>query len=127
MLATTYRLPMRPSRRIATAIARAFSSSWSRPKSPIITMSSCEPTSAVSEPTARRASSHSEPKVSPACSSVYEASCDSLRALVAVGLRLALGSGFGSGFGFEFGFGCGCGFERGFGCGLGCGFGVEVG
>jgi len=61
---------MRPVRRIAIAIASAFSSSRSRPKSPIMIMSSAEPISALSEPAARSASSHSEPKFSPACSSV---------------------------------------------------------
>mmetsp|Transcript_5389 Transcript_5389/g.12492 ORF Transcript_5389/g.12492 Transcript_5389/m.12492 type:complete len:346 (+) Transcript_5389:1092-2129(+) len=99
MLATTHRLPMSPSRRIATAIASAFSSSWSRPKSPIMTMSSCEPTSAVSEPTARRASNHSEPNVSPACISVYEASCDSFRALLASAMAPAVASTSMSGVG----------------------------
>mmetsp|Transcript_43414 Transcript_43414/g.98085 ORF Transcript_43414/g.98085 Transcript_43414/m.98085 type:complete len:324 (+) Transcript_43414:3187-4158(+) len=66
--------PTRPVRRRATAIASAFSSSRSFPKSPTINISMHEPTSALSEPAARRASSHSEANfcwmlsiVEPAC------------------------------------------------------------
>ena len=58
-LATTDSSPMRPMRRIAIAMASAFSSPVSRPKSPISTMSIRWPSSVQSEPIARRRSAHS--------------------------------------------------------------------